>query len=937
MSPLPSRSRNRSLPPARRRFAGASIIALLGLFSPRPAPCGPAAAVKHPVFPITAPFRIPYYGLYVESVEDGIRQAAEVMSVPDGTLDAWNAPLAGFSNVGCPNCGGGIQFSSANLAWTPGKPDQIRCKHCGEVYPSARYPLTEATEIVSPAGTRQTYRYYPGKDGRPFYMDACLQNQRREWLLKNAYLLAGVYNETRRPEYARKAAVIIRRFAAIYPEMPVHGTSGPKEFCCFFDCPIVPAPPDGVMPVPRPSGESALGYKTPYPYHSVRMSTGHWFYNEFPTDLLGAYDQIAEVLDDPTRAAIEDYFRQIMNYVRTYPRYLGNMDGAVIEAAFLCGRIIGEPEFVHGGIIQTKMGMEVQFFADGSWKEGTPGYGQGVYEAILSNLRLVEGYSDPEGFVGAEDGVRYLNLDPRELVPRISLLGAALGGLVVPDGAPASVYDTAGRAGRVPLGPRPASSGPALLWACGHGLLGRGRGGDQVQARLQFMGHVGHFHYDRLSLELFAKDREMLPDIGYTHTWLRPYAGSTFAHNLVMIDESSQALDRSSSMGGKILAFAAGHPDVQFMSVRSDKAYAKASLYQRSVALVGVSPDKSYVVDIFEAAGGSRHDWLLHGDADLDGALETGLPLRPRAGSLLPPGSAFVKWDTENGTGSRDDQVKNSLGLVRNVRTARTDADWQATFRVKPDDGSALRLTMLGNRGTEVIFGEVPSIRRARRLENRRYVEDQALALDFWMPVIVARRTLEAGAPGTGGGLESSFTAVYEPYFQKPFLDRIGRDGRAVVVRSGRYEDIHLWGGGDRKYRMAGRYGFIRLENGKVKTAYLVDGTLLAYRDCVIELPPAPEGAVLEVDEKSLVVSGRLAEGDGDRIHLAFPTGEVYSVPIERIEPGEGRSTVILKEDPCFALDAGGRGGRFLAFPNKSFDAPVRYRIPRTASWPAGR
>ncbi len=933
----PTRSR-RVFPPAIRHcLAGALAVGLLGVLCPQPAPSCQAAAVKHPVFPVKTPFRIPYYGLSVESAEDGIRQAEEVMSIPDETLDSWNAPLACFSNVGCPNCSQGIQFSSRNLEWTPSRPDQIRCKYCGEIYPSKRYPLTAVTEIVSPAGTRQKYFYFPGKDGRPYYMDACLQNLRREWLLKNAYLLGAVYNATRRPEYARKAAVIIKRFAEIYPEMPVHGTSGPKEFSCFFDCPIVPAPPGGVMPLPGPSGESALNSKTPYPYHAVRMSTGHWFYTEFPVDLVTAYDQIAGTLDDRSRASIDDYFRQIMNYVRTYPRYLGNMDGAVIEAGFLCGRIIGEPEFVHGGVIQTKMGLDVQFYADGAWKEGTPGYGKGVYDGIVSNLAQIDGYSDPDGFVGAEDGVRYRDLDPHQIVPKLSLLESALKRLVTPDGTLASVYDSAGRAAKVLFGPRPASSKPELLWACGHGLLGRGEAGNQIQARLQFMGQVGHYHHDRLSLELFAKDREMLPDIGYSHTWLRPFTGSTFAHNLVMIDESSQIQDRS-SMGGELLAYAVEHPDVQFMSVKSDTAYANASLYKRSVALVGISPDEGYLVDVFEVAGGSQHDWLLHGDADFDGALETGLKMGPREGSLLPPGRTFVTWETEGGAGSRDDMVKNSLGLVRNIRTARTDSDWQATFKVKPDDGSALRVTMLGNRGTEVIFGEVPSVRRARRLENGRSVEVQGQVLDFWMPLIVARRTRQAGAAGAEGRLESAFAAVYEPYAGRPFIDRVGRDGKALVVRSGRYEDIHLWGGGDGKYRMDGRYGFIRLENGKVKTAYLVDGTLLAYRDCVIKLPPASEGTVLKADGRTLFVSGRpAAAAAGGRIHLTFPTGEVYAVPIERIEPGDGGSTVWLKENPCFALNDGGRGGRFLAFPNKSFDAEVRYRIPRTASWPAGR
>ncbi len=909
-------------------------IMIPGIICSLAAPTG-YAAVRHPVFPKNPPDQIPYYGLYIDSIEDGVRQAQEVMGVADETLNSWNAPRAGFSNVGCPNCAKGIQYSSGNLEWIPSQPDQIRCKYCGQVYPSDKYPLTSVTEIVSPAGTHQKYYFHPGKDGRRYYMDACMQNLRREWLLKNVYLLGVVYNGTKKLEYARKAAVIIKRFAEIYPEMPVHGGTGTKENPVFYDSPMVPVPPGGVIPVPKPSGKDALSFPTPYPYHSVRMSTGHWFYNEFPTEMITAFDQIADTLEAGTRAFIEDYFRQIMNYLRTYPRYLGNMDGAIIEASFLCGRIIGEPEFVHGGVVQTKMVMEHQFFADGAWCEGTPGYGQGVYEGLADILRLIEGYSDPEGFVGAEDGVQYRNLDSHQIAPKLSLLESALKKMVTPDGTFASVYDTDERASKAPFTPRPGSSRSSLLWACGHGMLGRGAANDQIQARVQFMGQVGHYHYDRLSLELFAKDREVLSDIGYTHTTLRPFAGSTFSHNLVMIDESSQIQDRS-SMGGELLAFAVRDPDVQFMSVKSERAYQNASLYKRSIALVGVSPDKGYLVDVFEVAGGSQHDWMLHGDADHDGTLDTGLKMGPRDGSLLPPGKGFLPWETENGTGSDNEMLKNSLGLIRNTVAARTDADWQATFKVKPDDGSALRVTMLGNKGTDVIFGEVPSIRRARRLEKRRYVEINDEIMDFWMPVVIARRTLEPGMSRANGQLESVFTAVYEPYTREPFIDGISRDGNAVIVKSGRYTDIHLWGSGGQKYRMKGRYGFIRLEEGSVKTAYLVDGTLLEHKNCSIKLPEAAEGVVLKADKEKLLLSGKISSGDADEIYLTFPTGEVYVISIEKIEPRDDRTSVILKYDPCFVLNADGRGGKFTTFPNKSFQEGVKYRVPRSASWEAG-
>jgi len=35
-----------------------------------------------------------------------------------------------------------------------------------------------------------------------------------------------------------------------------------------------------------------------------------------------------------------------------------------------------------------------------------------------------------------------------------------------------------------------------------------------------------------------------------------------------------------------------------------------------------------------------------------------------------------------------------------------------ATFKISPEDGNALRLTMTGQKGYQIMLGEIPSIRR---------------------------------------------------------------------------------------------------------------------------------------------------------------------------------------------------------------------------------
>ena len=201
--------------------------------------------------------------------------------------------------------------------------------------------------------------------------------------------------------------------------------------------------------------------------------------------------------------------------------------------------------------------------------------------------------------------------------------------------------------------------------------------------------------------------------------------------------------------GGALIAYGDGHPWVQFVSVRAPQAYPQIREYRRSLALVKVS---AYLVDLFEVKGGAQHDWLLHGDADRDSALASELEMEDLEGALFASGETFRMWDSEagfkGGPGVRHpDNIKHALGMVRQVRNTQTDDAWTATFRPSPDDGTALRLWMMGEQGTEVFFGEMPSVRRAG--------DRNAELLDYWMPLVMARHK--------GEDLESNFLAVHEP------------------------------------------------------------------------------------------------------------------------------------------------------------------------------
>jgi hypothetical protein len=284
----------------------------------------------------------------------------------------------------------------------------------------------------------------------------------------------------------------------------------------------------------------------------------------------------------------------------------------------------------------------------------------------------------------------------------------------------------------------------------------------------------------------------------------------------------------------------------------------------------------------------------------------------------------FVPWESEVGRGDYGECLTNALGLVRNIRTASAEKSWSATFRISPDDGRALRLTMVGQKGYTVMFGDIPSIRRARRFDGQWFRDHNDARMDFWMPIIIVR--------GQGENITSEFWAVHEPYSGSPFIQSISKEGSALIIKTAEFTDVHLFGQGTPTYSMKGRYGFLRLKEGRVTSAHLVDGTSLEYGDCKLRLPQSAAGKVLQVEGNALLVSGRVEPGNVGRLYLSFPDGAVYAMEIASIVPADEDTRIVLKDNPCFTLSKDGQSGEHTAFPNSRFKGSVAYRIPRSIS-----
>ena len=407
---------------------------------------------------------------------------------------------SGFRFVGCPNCQGGTQ--EGQLDWTLERPDEVYCRYCQMRFPNEEFPENQVLRVKDPRGEMQAYPCWEspgppprlGRSGRPtaepregyrYFFRAKAWFLAREYFSQAASDLALLYERTGDRSYARKSALILDRFAQVYP-----------GYCVHYDLPFTQK---HIFP-----GDQGH----PFPVSDYRAAKWSWWaYMDIPEDLIRAYDLIRSsgAVDDAMKRRIEDdFFRASVTFVRGFEPQLGNMDPSLLRGMIVAGRVLGEPDYIHEAVDWIDRLVGRQFFADGMWREGTPSYHQQTLGGLQRLDELLKGYSDPPGYHYARDGKRFEGINLADRYPILKKARTIAERLQYPSGRPVVVHDTwsrdRGRGGTT-------STGPMLLPAYGHARLGLGRGDDQVQVHLHFSGGYGHQHDDLLSLTLFARGR----------------------------------------------------------------------------------------------------------------------------------------------------------------------------------------------------------------------------------------------------------------------------------------------------------------------------------------------------------------------------------------------------------------------------------------------
>jgi len=202
-----------------------------------------------------------------------------------------------------------------------------------------------------------------------------------------------------------------------------------------------------------------------------------------------------------------------------------------------------------------------------------------------------------------------------------------------------------------------------------------------------YYGHAGggHGHRDRLTIEMQDSrfKAPVLSDMGYPAHWNTKctyWTTNTVSHYDVVVNQGWQQ-----TMYGGALNTLASAPGLQLADAAADKvAYpSAANLYRRTLALIDLSPDSSYVLDVFRVHGGWEHDYSFHGPAFPEFTVAGGQPGPVQEkGTLAGAEVAFGEKPEQSSTGAATYALRGGEGVLDDKRDygARSLEGWSTYY-----------------------------------------------------------------------------------------------------------------------------------------------------------------------------------------------------------------------------------------------------------------
>jgi len=249
-----------------------------------------------------------------------------------------------------------------------------------------------------------------------------------------------------------------------------------------------------------------------------------------------------------------------------------------------------------------------------------------------------------------------------------------------------------------------------LLDGYGIAFLESGKRPNKRCVYLNYTSLRGHRQQDDLTIGLYARGVDLLPDLGYPRTWdyRWQWDAVSMSHNTVTVNETDQAFGAGgmgrlfASANGVHVAVASHDPYPPGHDLGDEKAR-PVDIYERAVVLVDVDDERFYVVDLFSVNGGEQHDQSWHSmlvrpePPDLDWQVQERGTL---AGPDVPEFSAYTdRWGRKREKGFFP-------SFLTEIRRARLTGPAAWTWRSGLPEGDALRMHIVPLGGAaEVIMG----------------------------------------------------------------------------------------------------------------------------------------------------------------------------------------------------------------------------------------
>ncbi|MGE4563849.1 MAG: heparinase II/III family protein [Victivallaceae bacterium] len=547
-------------------------------------------------------------------------------------------------------------------SWSPARPDEVKCKACSTVFPNPAYPETKV--LKSKWDPEQEFRFVdaPLFDCFGFMSPAnpagIIRGYKLDYALSRLRMLGFAYALSDDPKYAEAARLLFLRLAEVMPKYLVMAGYTYNEYA---DC----DPHEAARNIAKlPADELSLAPGQP----DRKLHTMYWSASRLGTAgmdggtvilLATAYDLVCEakkadgkpVFSENERLKIEKDVLLEASYLGACDTLINNKSVGNRAGCAVVGLVVGHPGMVRFGLDGFVKTVDDWFLPDGGTSESAA-YAMMTMGGIKSFGYGFRNYTEPAGYRPPDGAGRLKNFNAcadtnygncwQDLIwtlqgdlrfapladsysrTAIGPVFAELIALCYP--TPEHMALVRGYGGETPSGaaaqhslfyrdPEPAAVNTELQLPdvafpyLAQGYLRTGENGRGSLAILDASNWGGHHHLDSLNLYYWKDGYELLSDLGYL--WDHPdkhQTARTLAHNLVMIDGKDQV---TTGRGGSIQRFVAGKA-VKAMQA-SSAAYGPANPYRRSVIQLDHGADGSYLVDLFEAGGGKRRDYVFHG------------------------------------------------------------------------------------------------------------------------------------------------------------------------------------------------------------------------------------------------------------------------------------------------------------------------------------